>query len=236
MKLKNMKENTVIEKFQCRFCDKEFKRETSLEKHMCSKKIRFQEKNEPASRIAFQAWTDFYKTNAAYSKQKTYMDFIKSAYYNAFIKFGKYCVDVKCVNPMFYYKWLIDNKIRIDDWAKDTYYDRYLAEYLRFEDPYDALTRSITNIVRYAEIENVQPNDYLRYGNHNKICHLISSGKISPWILYNSSSGIHFLENIQEGLQKTILDYIDPEKWALIFHRNKEVVNNIQDILQTGNY
>lgn len=236
MKLQTTNNNTETEKFQCRFCDKQFKRENSLETHSCERKRRFQAKDEPASRIAFQAWLDFYKNNVSYTKQKNYLDFIKSSYYNAFYKFGKYCVDVKCVQPIFYHKWLVDNKVRVDDWAKDTWYDKYLKEFLRQEDPYDALARSIENIVDYAEKAGVQVNDYFRYGNHNAICHHIVTGRISPWILYHSDSGLEFLDSINDGLKLNIIEYIDPEKWALIFHRNTETVAQIKEILTAGKY
>lgn len=236
MTLKNTKKLTVTEKFQCRFCDKLFQRETSLDKHCCEKKRRFQNKDEPAARLAFQAWLDFYKTNTSYTKQKTFLDFVRSNYYNAFYKFGKYCVDIKCIQPLLYLKWLNDNKVRVDDWAKDTHYDKFLKEYLRHEDPYDALARSIENLIEYAERDNIQINDYLRYGNHNVICHLITNGKISPWLLYNSASGIQFLDGLSEGLKISIFEYIDPEKWALIFHRNNETVKQIRSLLSEGKY
>lgn len=235
MKLKIMKDNSAIEKTHCVFCGKIFQRETSLEKHLCERKRRYLNKDDPASRIAYQAWLDFFERNTQ-NKKKTLLDFVKSSYYNAFYKFGKYCVDVKCIQPIMYLRWLNDNKIRVDEWAKDIYYDRFLKEYLRIENPYDALARSIETITEYAKKYNVQINDFLRYGNHNVICHLITNGKISPWIIYNSNSGIEFLENLQEGLKLSIIDYVDPEKWALIFYRNKDDVKQIKQILSKGNF
>ena len=91
-KLKNTKEieETVKQKHRCEFCNGEFVRESTLMTHMCESKRRWMNKDLQGNRIAFQAWNEFYKKNTTNKKKKTYEDFIKSAYYTAFVKFGNY--------------------------------------------------------------------------------------------------------------------------------------------------
>ncbi len=55
-------------------------------------------------------------------------------------------------------------------------------------------------------------------------------------MLYNCESGIDFLENLDDGQQKLILEYIDPEYWALKFKRNSDIVIQIRDLLKLGGY
>jgi hypothetical protein len=204
--------------------------------HLCENKRRWQDRDMPGNRIGFQSWLEFYKRNTATKKKKTYQDFTKSAYYIAFVKFGNYCVDIKCINVNRYADWLLKNNIKIDTWCSDTNYDKFLIDYLKQEDPFDAIARSIETTIEYAKNEKVKSSDYLRYGNRNRICSLVVNGKISPWMLYQSESGIEFLENLDITQQKMILAYINPEQWALKFHRNSEIVSQVKELLNAGDY
>ena len=131
---------------------------------------------------------------------------------------------------------MLDNKISVDNWTSDQVYNRYLIYYLREEDPLDAIARSIETTIKLAEPENIKANDYLRFGSKNRICYQITLGKISPWMLFQSVSGIEFIESLDEGLQRMIFDYINPEQWALKFLRNKDSVKQVKDLLKEAGY
>lgn len=231
----SMKE-TRETKHICGFCNKEFQRETSLFNHMCETKRRVYEKDKAGNRIAFQCWLTFFQKNTNSKKAKTYLDFAKSTYYTAFYKFGTYCVDINAINIPRFMDWLLDNKIPIDKWTSDKIYTQYLIYYLREEDPLDAIARSIETTIKLAEPENIQACDLLRYGNKNRICYVITTGKISPWMLYQSRSGIEFLESLSEPQQVMIFDYISPELWTIKFNRNKDIVNQVKEFLRLGGY
>jgi hypothetical protein len=204
--------------------------------HLCETKRRWQDRDMPGNRIGFQSWLEFYKRNTASKKLKTYQDFAKSAYYIAFVKFGHYCVDIKCININRYADWLLKNNIKIDNWCSDSNYDKFLIEYLKQEDPLDAIARSIETAIEHAKAEKIQSKDYLRYGSKNRICSLIVNGKISPWMLYQSESGIGLLESLDPTQQKMVLDYINPEQWALKFHRNADVIPQVKELLSAAGY
>ena len=89
-------------KFKCKYCQREFSRETTLSVHVCEQKIRFQHKDDPANRMGFQNFLKFYETTQGSSKLKTYDDFATSPYYKAFVKYGNYCVSSKVINPARY--------------------------------------------------------------------------------------------------------------------------------------
>ena len=237
--LPNMKETLEIDepmKFGCDFCKREFLRETTIAKHICESKRRWLDKDLQGNRIGFQSWLQFYKKNTATKKAKTYEDFIKSAYYIAFVKFGNYCVSVNVINVSRYVDWLLKNQIKIDNWYSDTSYTKYLIEYLRHEDAYDAIHRSVETCMNLAKDDNILPHDILRYGNVNRICYAITTGKISPWMLFQSDSGVKFLDNLNPDHVKLIIDYINPEQWALKFKREKELTAQIKDVLNAARY
>ena len=237
MILENM--NVIEEtktKFECEFCKKAFVRERTLISHICETKHRWLDKDKLGNRLGFQSFVQFYKKHSAAKNTKTYDEFIKSPYYNAFVKFGMYCADTNVINISRFVDWLLAEKTSIDNWVKDVVYTKFLIEYLRKEDPLDAIHRSVEATITLAESQGIKANDVFRYVNINRICHLVTTGKISPWMLYHSSSGIHFLETLNPDHANMIMDSINPEQWALKFHREPENVRTVKEILNAGGY
>lgn len=233
---KNMKKTEETLENQCEFCKKVFKRESSIVNHTCEGKRRWLDKDLQSNRIGFQTWLVFYDKNTMAKKPRTYSDFIKSPYYLAFVKFGAYCVNAHVFNPIRYSEWLITNKVSVDSWTTDTNYNKFLIDFLKFEDPFDAIYRSVETTVQLSEIENVKSSDVLKYGNTNRICQYITNAKISPWMLYQSDSGKFFLERLNETQIKLIFDYINPEAWAIKFVKYPEQTKTIKELLKVGGY
>jgi len=225
-------------KYKCDFCNREFALERTVVNHICEKKQRWQAKDTAGNRIGFYSWLQFFdKTPTGIkNKNRTYEDFIKSPYYTAFVKFGSYCTDVNVINPSKYMDWLLHDQIKIDKWASDTMYNKFLCHYLRLEDAFDAIHRTVKYCIEMAEEADILPQDLLRYGNANKICYAITLGKISPWMLYSCDSGIRFLETLNPEHVKMIEDYINPEQWALKFHREKDISDQVKDLLKQAGY
>ena len=231
-KLKNMSQTAVIEKKHvCEFCNREFIRESTILKHICEYKHRWLERDRRGNQLGFQTWLQFYKKNSASKKPKTYEEFIKSAYYTAFVKFGNYCVDINCINILRYSEYLLKENIKLDTWCSDSNYTKFLIDYLKIEDAMDAVARSVEHCMELAESEKIQPNDYLRYGNKNKILYAITTGKISPWVLYQSESGVKLLDTLGEEQIKLVYDYINPTQWAIKFSKEPEKVTEVKNIL-----
>jgi len=239
MTLKNTKKieaTDSVTKYGCEFCKREFLRESTVLKHICEYKHRWLEKDRQGNRIGFQAWLQFYLKNSTSKKNRTYEEFIKSAYYTAFVKFGSYCVDINALNVNRYVDWLLKNQVKVDAWNSDNSYNKFLTEYLREEDPLDAIARSIETTITLAESERVLNRDILRYANKNKICYAITTGKISPWMLYQSDSGTKFLDGLDETQVKMIIDYINPELWAIKFIRDMKIVPQVKELLVAVGY
>lgn len=226
---------TAETKHHCDFCGREFLRETTIAKHLCEPKRRYNDKNKQGNRIGLNAWIQFYGKHST-KKKKDYMEFIKSAYYSAFVKFGNYCLDAQVFNVPRYVDWLLKNQISIDTWNRDTNYTKFIVDYLKTEDPLDAIARSIETTVRLSEVDKIQTKDVLRYGNRNKICYEITKGKISPWMLYHSKSGLEFIESLDITQQKMILEYINPEQWAIKFNKHKNLIVEVKELLDAGGY
>ena len=207
--------------YKCRYCEKEFRKESTLAAHLCEQKRRWQQETETGVQLGLRAYLQFYETTQGSARLKSYEDFVTSPYYNAFVKYGRYLVAIRAINSVSFTKWLLNNNKKLDYWCKDSFYDEWLLEYLRKESVQDALERALKEIQDYAdthpELKNGYP-DYFRYGNSNRICHHIATGRISPWVVYNCDSGVEFLENLDQGLLGVILPWIDPDHWQIKLH------------------
>lgn len=217
--------------FQCEYCKKQFARETSIEVHMCEPKRRRLTKTERGVELGFQAYIRFYETMQGSAKLKTYDDFCESAYYKAFVKFGRYCVSTKTINPKQYMEWLLKHQKKIDRWASDQLYTEYLLDYLKVENVSDALSRAIEYSIDWSEKQSAPAHDCLRYGNSNALCYAIVTGNISPWVLYNSESGAKFLGELSTEQVAMIWPYIDSDLWQKKFQTYLADQEYARDIL-----
>ena len=204
-------------KYTCQYCKKDFIKESSLAVHSCEPRRRRMEKEEAGVRVGFQAYIKFYEMTQGSAKLKTFDDFADSPYYRAFVKFGRYCVDIKAINPARFVEWVLKQNKKLDHWAKDSVYTEYLQEYLRVENVNDALARAMEFGIDWSEKHNAKPEDCLRYGNSNAMAYAISTGRISPWVIYSSESGQQFLQNLDQTQIAMIWPYIDADFWQRKF-------------------
>lgn len=220
--------------FKCQYCEKSFKREKTLAAHLCETKRRWQQERETGVQLGFKAYVKFYEITQGSAKQKTYADFVDSAYYNAFVKFGRHCQAIRCVNFSAYSEWLLKNNKKLDNWCSDKLYTEWLYQYLRTESVQDALERALKEMQKYAEEHPELKNgftDYFRYGNSNRICYHISTGRISPWILFHCDSGVDFLSKLSEEQVDLIMHIIDPDMWQRRFRDYAEDAQWTKQIL-----
>ena len=216
---------------QCDFCKKVFVRETSIEAHMCEPKRRRVSKDEPGTRLGFQSYVQFYQIAQGGKKVKTFDDFCESAYYRAFIKFGRYCVETRTINPTRFITWLLKNNKKIDNWCSDKVYTEYLVSYLQMEAVDDALARAVEFGIVWGEKNAAAAYDCLRYGNTNAMCYAVTAGRISPWVIYNSESGQKFLGSLDSSQVAMIWPYIDSDVWQKKFQEYSEDQLYAQQIL-----
>lgn len=207
-------------KHQCRYCNREFQRERSLTVHVCEPKRRYQEQNDRGVQLGFQAYVKFFEMSHGSARLKTFDDFVESQYYRAFTRWGRYCLDIRAVNPEAFLTWLLRNNKKIDAWCSDRMYEEFLHFYLPREGVQDALKRSIEEIQQYID-QNPELADighYFLFANTNRVCHHITTGRISAWTVYCSKSGIEFLDRLPADQTAMVLPWIDPDTWQRKFN------------------
>jgi hypothetical protein len=223
-------------KFECSYCNKSFAKETTLMVHVCEKKKRYQSQNETGIQIGLRAYQKFYAMNSVNGQTKSFDDFAASPYYRAFARFGQYCVSIRAVNVPRFSEWLLKHNKKIDYWCKDSVYEEYLADHLRVEDAMDAIHRAIETSIAWSEKTGNPAHDYVRYGNDNTLCHAVTSGRLSPWALYNSDSGVEFLSRLTSEQVAMIWSYVDADFWQKKFRDYPKEASVVRDILKQAGW
>jgi hypothetical protein len=207
----------VLSLNKCPYCGKEFARERTLQVHLCEPKRRYLQKNEKWVQNAFMVFQRFYEIHQKNMKQKTYDDFCASAYYNAFVKFGRFMMHINPLYPEKYIDYVILSKIKLDHWARDNLYEAYLIDTLKIEPVEAALQRSIATMMDWAAEQNAQWSDYFRLVNTNRAVQHIQQGKISPWIVLGCTAGKKMLQSFSDEQLQLTARYINPEFWNAKF-------------------
>lgn len=231
-----VKKSQLNESLKCEYCGKQYQVESAFLKHTCKQKQRHDARGSKAVALGLHAFNYFYKRFLGGTQNQTVEKFEKSSYYNAFVKFGIYCTSSKVIAPEKYAEWLVENKIRIDSWASDKHYEKFLIEYLQTEPIVDALERAIKFSMTWAEEKNMRPQDILRYGGSMRIVHAIASGALSPWVLYLSESGVKFLESHDGWFLDATWVYIDSEQWQKIISSRRADAEYVISILKLAGW
>jgi hypothetical protein len=222
--------------YTCQYCKKDFVREASLAVHSCEPRRRRQERDETGVRLGFHAYLKFYELTQGSAKLKTYDNFCESPYYRAFVKFGRYCVDIRAVNPARFVEWVLKQNKKIDHWCRDTVYTEYLVDYLQVENVNDALARAMEFGIDWSEQTGNSAEDCLRYGNNNSMVYAVTAGRISPWIIYNCESGQKFLSELDATQIAMIWPYIDSDVWMKKFADYVADQEYVREMLQKAGW
>jgi hypothetical protein len=203
---------------RCEFCQRSFVRPSTLAAHMCEQRRRHSERGERGVQIGFQAFLAFYQSMHGSSRLKTLDDFDTSPYYRAFVRFGRYCVDTRVIDPESYMRWLLARNRKIDHWASDREYTEFLADWLPQEPMASALRRGQAWAQDWAQRNQAPAHDCLRYGNTHALCHAVTTGYLSAWLVYNCDSGRQWLTTLTPTDLAMIWPYIDSDRWQRCFH------------------
>ena len=218
--------------FKCVHCEKGFMKEKTLFAHMCEPKRRFMQKDEKRVQAGFLAFNRFYQLTQGAKKQKTYEEFCKSAYYNAFVKFGSFVNNVNPLYPDRFIDHVIKSGVKLDHWCRDELYESYLYEMLKIEPVESAVQRTLTTMMDWGDTSQAQFNHYFNYVNLNRAVHDIRDGKISPWVILNCSSGKKLISNMNDDQLELISPAFDIAFWVKKFKQLPADVALVQEILK----
>ena len=199
---------------------------------MCVKKRRHMDIGTAGSRFGLRAFQKFYELTTKSKKIKTIEEFINSPYYIDFVKFGNHLALLKPVHIEKYIEYVILNGVKLKDWTKDFVYDVYVEDLVKKEPAVSATERTVTEIIDWCDKNNVAFDKFFSTVNVNEAAHLIRTGRISPWVLYLSSTGGELLSRFNEDHSNMIGAIIDPGQWMKKFKKADDDVSYIRELLE----
>ena len=216
--------------YVCEYCGSGYVKEKTLAAHMCEKKRRALQKDEKRVRFGFYAFQRFYKLSAGAKNEKTYEEFCKSSYYNAFVKFGSFISNVRPLYPERYIDHVVTSGVKLDHWCRDELYEKYVIDLILKEDVHTALERSVNTMSEWSKDKSAPWNHYFFHVSSNRAVWDIKDGKMSPWLVLNCSSGKEMLSKFNDEQLDMIYHVINPEHWAMRFKRLPNDVQLVKDV------
>ena len=126
---------------KCVFCNKVLKTESGFNKHMCEKKQRFVEFNEPA----YMVWlmmANIFRTRIPKDDNEKKIAFVKDSFYNQTVTFTKWVLETEVINLFDYMMFLKQNNVKMTDWTNSRVYHNWLYSFLKNESEAIAIKRS----------------------------------------------------------------------------------------------
>ena len=221
--------------YVCEYCGTGYTRETTLAVHMCQPKRRALQKNEKRVQLGLYAFNQFYKLSAGAKKQKTYEDFCKSPYYNAFVKFGSFVNNVRPLYPEKYVDYVVTSGVKLDHWCREEMYEKYALGLIKKEGVQTALERSIITMMEWADENKSIWNHYFNYVSLNRAIYHIKDGKVSPWLILNCKSGKQMMSKFNDEQLEIIYNVMDPQHWARRFQKQVSDVETVKEVVKESN-
>lgn len=222
-------------KYSCQYCSHTFSKEKTLAVHVCEQKRRALAKTERHVVLGYDTYNQFYKRTQNAKHDKTYEEFAKSPYYNAFIKFGSFVSNVNPLYPDRFIDYVITSGIKLDHWCREELYDQYVIDLIKKERSEVALERSINCMIDWADKNNSVWNHYFSYASLSRATYDIKDGKVSPWLVLNCKTGKDMLRKFNDEQLGAIGAVMDVPFWLAKFKKLPADVDMIKEVVKEYN-
>lgn len=226
---------SVNKPYSCQFCGNKYMQEKTLAVHICEQKRRYLAKDEKHVNIGYITFNKFFQLTQKLGHNKTYEEFARSPYYNAFVKFGSFVNNTNPLYPEKFIDYVIRSGVKLDHWCRDSLYEQYVINLIHTESVETALERSVAHMQSWANDNNSVWNHYFKYVSTNRSVFDIKDGKISPWLVLNCASGKEMLSNFRDDQLSAIGNIIDPQVWVKKFKNQKFDIDLVRRIVKESN-
>lgn len=222
----------VEQPFRCVHCNKSFMQEKTLVAHMCERKRRALQKDEKRVQAGFMAYNRFWQLTQNAKKPKSYDNFADSSYYNAFVKFGSFINNINPLYPDKFIDYVIKSGAKLDHWCRDDLYSKYLYDILKTEPVESAVQRTLQTMMEWADEHKAEFQHYFLYVSLNRAVNDIINGKISCWVILNSTEGKKMVQKMSDEQLNMIAPAFDVPYWLRKFKEVPADVALVKEICQ----
>ena len=222
----------VQQPYKCQYCGHNFTKEKTLAVHVCEQKRRALAKTEKHVVLGYETYNQFFKVTQHTGGAKSYDEFARSPYYNAFVKFGSFVSNVNPLYPDKFINYVVTSGVKLDHWCRDELYDKYVLDLIKKEPVEVALERSIKHMMDWAEANQSVWNHYFLYVSLSRACYDIKDGKISPWLVLNSGNGKAMLQKFNDEQLNAVSHMIDIPFWRSKFKKYPNDVELVKQVVK----
>lgn len=130
---------------------------------------------------------------------------------------------------------MVTSGVKLDHWCRDELYEKYVADLIRTESVETALQRGISHMMTWGESNNAEWNHYFLYVSLNRATFDIRDGKVSPWLLLNSTNGKTMLSKFSDEQLAAVGPTIDPQFWMRKFKNLPADVELVRQVIKESN-
>lgn len=224
-----------MSEYICQHCKNTFTKEKTLAVHVCEQKRRHMARTERHVVLGFDTYNKFYRLTQNSKQDKTYDDFAKSSYYNAFVKFGSFVSNVNPLYPDKFINYVVTSGVKLDHWCRDELYDKYVVDLIRTENVETALERSIKHMMEWGENNQAAWNHYFLYVSLSRAVFDVRDGKVSPWLILNSKNGKDMLKKFNDEQLVAIGSIMDLPFWLNKFKRLSTDTELVRQVVKESN-
>ena len=221
--------------FICQYCGHGYSKEKTLFVHVCEQKRRALAKTEKHVVLGYDTYNRFYKKTQNAKGDKTYDEFARSPYYNAFVKFGSFVSNVNPLYPDRFIDYVVTSGVKLDHWCRDELYEKYVFDLIKTETVETALQRGVSHMMTWGENNQAEWNHYFLYVSLSRAVFDIKDGKISPWLILNSTNGKAMLKKFSDEQLAAINSIMDIPFWMNKFRKLPADVELVKQIIKESN-
>jgi hypothetical protein len=200
-------------------------------RHVCVQKRRHLQREDKPVVMGFIAFEQFY-VRSMHQKNISFDKFAKSDFYDEFVRFGRYLIDLDAVNKLGFIDFLLRLEIPLHRWTQATLYATYIRELNKSETPIDALERNFLLMQQWANATGEPWRDFFRRVETPLATLWISSGRISPWVLCLASSAQQLLARFTPEQVMIVEKAVDAKFWQLKIQHHHQDVEIIRQTLR----
>lgn len=216
--------------YECRFCNKLFKRETAFVKHNCKERQRHHEASSVEARTAFNMFKKWMLLK--HKREVHYETFKLSRFYNSFLKFANY---YRLINGLpnldEFLSLMVSRDISPAYWLNDRVLSFYINQ-MDLSTPIVKIGKSVKSVIKICNAYDCETSNFFNYIEFDVMISFIKLHKLSPWLLLNSKQFMVWLDNLTVDQQYIMDNIIDCDKWVATFKDDAKSVKFAKQCVQ----
>lgn len=217
--------------FRCNHCNRSFVYEDRLLNHRCKQMQRKEEFQTPLGQAAWQHFQTWMRKN--HKLIPPAKSFLHSKFYNAFMRFAKFCKDVRMPDAEMYIHYMIKIDVPPSMFTNNEIYASFIQEMDKNIPALQNAKITINTLFNVAEDLGCGVNEVFDKIDPNDMIQLLIQRKVSPWFLLRSPKFSNMFSTRMTKTQKILLGtIIIPKIWAQKFKNNPDDVKKIETFVK----